>query len=70
MTTVLGMARAMRQYDIAVTREGDWILIEVPELDIVTQARRVDEVVAQARSLIATWLGVAPSSFDVRISQQ
>ncbi len=49
------------QYDITVTRDGRWWMIEVPELDLLTQARRVDEVAEQARSLISIALDLAPS---------
>jgi len=47
--------------------DGDFILIRVPELEIVTQARHRREVAAMARDLIATWLGVPSDAFDVEI---
>ena len=55
-------------YDVNVTRDGRWWMIEVPELDLLTQARRVDEITDQAVSLISAWLDVAPSEVEVRIA--
>lgn len=43
----------MRTYEINVTRDERWWFIEVPEIDQVTQARRVDEIEDMARDLIA-----------------
>ncbi|MCW4352002.1 HicB family toxin-antitoxin system [Hoyosella sp. YIM 151337] len=45
------MARSA--YDVKVTREGRWWIVRVPELDELTQARRVSEVEQMARELIA-----------------
>lgn len=42
-----------REYKVEVTREGRWWMIYVPEIDQLTQARRVAEIVPQAESLIA-----------------
>jgi hypothetical protein len=41
------------EYKIEVTREGRWWMIYVPEIDQLTQARRIAEVVPMAESLIA-----------------
>jgi hypothetical protein len=43
----------MREYKIEVNREGRWWIINVPEIDQITQARRVSEIEDMARSLIA-----------------
>lgn len=42
-----------REYKVEVTREGRWWMVYVPEIDQLTQARRVAEIVPQAESLIA-----------------
>lgn len=55
------------KYDVDVYREGRWWMIEVPVLDALTQARRVEEIEAQAVSLISTVLDVAPSEVEVSI---
>jgi len=43
----------MRNYTVEVHRDGRWWMISVPEIDQVTQARRISEVEDMARSLIA-----------------
>lgn len=43
----------MREYKVEVERDGRWWMIRVPELDQITQARRVNEIEDMARSLIA-----------------
>lgn len=58
----------MTRYRVVASREGDWWLLTVPELDeATTQVRRLDQAKATARDLIATWLDVAPDSFDVEV---
>ena len=43
----------MPEYQVEVTREGRWWMINVPAVDGVTQARRVSEVERMARELVA-----------------
>ena len=43
----------MHEYKVEVVRDGRWWMIHVPEIDGLTQARRVDEIEGMARSLIA-----------------
>lgn len=57
-------------YDVSTWREEGWWVINIPMLDLATQARRLDQVEAIARDAVATWLDVSPDSFDVRISPQ
>ena len=57
------------KYDVHVTRDGRWWMVEVPSLDLLTQARRVDEIEEQARSLIAVSLDVPQSGVEVRIAE-
>lgn len=56
-----------RVYVAVAERDGDWWLITVPELDIVTQARRLDQIDHQARDLIATWLDVDYATVEVDV---
>lgn len=53
------------KYNINVTREGRWWMIEVPAIDGLTQVRRLDEVDDQARSLIATILDSPVSTVEL-----
>ncbi len=57
----------MKTYDITVTREGKWWMIEVPAVDGLTQARRLSEIKAMAVSLIAVTLDVPASKVAVNI---
>ena len=43
----------MKTYDAIVTRDGKWWMIEIPDLDGLTQARRLAEVEDMAREFIA-----------------
>jgi DNA-binding CsgD family transcriptional regulator len=56
-----------RSYRVTALREGRWWLLRVPELDIVTQTRRLARAEQTARDLIATWLGADPGSLDVEV---
>ncbi len=40
-------------YKGTITREGKWWMIEIPEIDGLTQARRLDDAEQSARELIA-----------------
>lgn len=55
-------------YHVQVTREGKWWMIAIPELDALTQARRIEDVPVMARELIALETGVALT--DVAIEQR
>ena len=57
----------MHTYTARVAREGKWWMIRVPDIDGLTQARRLGEVEQMARSLIAVTLDAPGDSFDVRI---
>lgn len=41
------------QYNVNVTRDGRWWMIEIPRIDGLTQARRLKEVEKMARDYIA-----------------
>ncbi|MFC8181612.1 HicB family toxin-antitoxin system [Rhodococcus sp. NPDC057297] len=55
-------------YKVEVTRDGKWWMIAIPELDALTQARRIDDIPTMARELIALETGVALA--DVAIEQR
>lgn len=42
-----------KAYDVDVTRDGRWWLISVPEIDQLTQARRLKDVHEMAAELVA-----------------
>ena len=58
----------MREYNVEVTRDGRWWMIHVPEIDQLTQARRVGEIEDMARSLIAVSTDTALSEVRVHIT--
>lgn len=54
-------------YTARVTRDGKWWMIHVPEIDGLTQARRVGEVEQMARELIAVTTGKPIADISVAI---
>ena len=56
-----------KSYLVTAQRDGRWWLLRVPELDVVTQTRRLARAEGTARDLIATWLGHKPGTFDVHV---
>lgn len=59
----------MREYTVEVEREGRWWMISVPEIDGLTQARRIGEVEEMARSLIAVSTGTPVAEVSVRVTR-
>lgn len=55
----------MSGYDITVTRDGKFWLIEIPALDGATQARRLSEVDEMAIDYIAEVTGEQPATIDL-----
>lgn len=55
-------------YKVNVTRDGRWWMIDVPEIDQLTQARRINEIEDQARSLIAISTDRPLTDIDVDIT--
>jgi hypothetical protein len=55
-------------YRVVVTRDGRWWMISVPEVDGLTQARRLADVEQMARELIAVTLDVRLSEVAVEIA--
>ncbi len=57
----------IREYKVEVTREGRWWMINVPEIDQLTQARRISEIVPMAESLIAVSTDQPLTDITVRV---
>jgi hypothetical protein len=57
-----------REYKAEVTREGRWWMIYVPEIDQLTQARRVGEIEDMARELIAVSTDTPLSKIRVHVT--
>jgi len=57
-----------KAYDVIVTREGKWWMVNIPEIDGLTQARRLSEAEQMAREYIAVTLDVRFST--VRVSMK
>jgi predicted RNase H-like HicB family nuclease len=55
-------------YRVVVTRDGRWWMISVPEVDGLTQARRLADVEQMARELIAVTLDIRLSEVAVEIT--
>lgn len=55
----------MKVYTAMVSREGRWWMISIPELDGVTQARRLSEAKQMAREYIAVTLDLKLSEVAV-----
>jgi hypothetical protein len=55
-------------YQVEVTREGRWWMISVPEIDGLTQARRLADVEQMASELIAVTRDVRLSEVAVEVS--
>jgi predicted transcriptional regulator len=62
------MAAVTTTYTAVANREGEWWVLAVPDLDIVTQARRLDQAEPMVRDLIATWLDIPADSFRVSVT--
>ena len=52
-------------YQVRLNRDGRWWMVEVPEVDGLTQARRLGEVELMARELIAVTTGAEPEDVEV-----
>jgi predicted RNase H-like HicB family nuclease len=55
----------MSIYTVQVFRDSDQWVIEVPDLDVVGQARTLAGAADTARELIALWFDVDPAGVDV-----
>jgi predicted RNase H-like HicB family nuclease len=55
-------------YQVVVTRDGRWWMISIPEIDGLTQARRLADVEQMARELIAVTLDIRLSEVAVDVA--
>jgi len=61
-------AKSRNTYQLNVTREGSWWIIDAVDVDYRSQARTLSEVDEMGRDLIAGALDVPADSFDVAIN--
>lgn len=54
-------------YEVNVTRDGRWWMIEIPAIDGLTQAHSIEEVEAMARDYIVVDQDLAPSKVRVEV---
>lgn len=55
----------MRHFEATVTREGKWWIVRIPEINGLTQARRLSEAPLMAREYIAVTLDLPIDVVDV-----
>ncbi|CAN7220034.1 hypothetical protein LJR044_003156 [Microbacterium foliorum] len=58
----------MKVYEAIAQRDGKFWFVQIPELDLFTQARTADEIDSMARDVISITLEVPPDSFEVLVS--
>ena len=58
----------MTRYTALVTREGKWWMVHVPEIEGLTQARRLGEVELMAREFIAVSQDLPLDEVDVEVT--
>jgi DNA-directed RNA polymerase specialized sigma24 family protein len=54
-------------YRATVAREPGWWVVTIPELNLVTQARRLRDVQHMATDVVAVWLDVNPAALSVQV---
>jgi hypothetical protein len=57
-----------KTYQVVVEREPGWWIVQIPELDLTTQARRLGDVEKNAREAIAALLDLGTMTFDLEQS--
>lgn len=58
----------MSTYTVDVTRDGKWWMISIPTIDGLTQARRLSDIEAEARSYIVVDQDIEPSTVRIAIN--
>jgi len=59
-----------KTYQLNVTREGSWWMVDAVDVDYRTQARTLSEVDEMGRDLIAGALDIPADSFDLDVQVQ
>jgi hypothetical protein len=62
---VVGFMKPRKTYRLVIEREPGWWIVQIPELDLTTQARRLGDVEKNAREAIAALLDVGTLTFDL-----
>ena len=55
------------KYQVTITRDGKWWMVAIPELDGLTQARRIEEASDMAREYIAVTLDIPEHEVELDI---
>jgi hypothetical protein len=58
----------MNEYKIEITREGRWWMVHIPEIDGLTQARRLTEAPTMAREYISLDRGIPLRDISVEVA--
>jgi hypothetical protein len=58
----------MRHYKVEITRDGRWWMVHIPEIEGLTQARRIGEAEQMAREFIALETSTPISEVTVTIA--
>lgn len=58
----------MKTYQVAVSRDGKFWLIQIPELDRSTQALRYKDIPIMAAELIEIMTGAGSDEYDIRLT--
>lgn len=61
---------ATRRFHANAYLEGSWWMVEIPEVNGLTQARRLNEVTQMAREFIAATAEIPEDSFELEMSIQ
>ena len=59
-----------KTYAVTVTREGRWWMLSVPDIDGLTQVRRIEDAELMARELIAVTLDIRLEDVAVTVTVQ
>lgn len=60
----------MTSYDVEIYRDGKWWMADIPELDVLTQSRRLSAIEDAAREAIAVTLDVAGNTFGMNVTMR
>ena len=58
----------MHDYKIEITREGKWWMIHIPDIEGLTQARRLSEATTMAREYISLAQGIPVDTIRIEVA--